>query len=491
MKTPLKIIFLTIILLSFTGGCSTNPATGNKSFTAFMSKEKEIRVGAEEHPKILKKFGGEYTHGSLNSYIRVLGKKLASSSDIPDLPYRFIVLDDPKVNAFALPGGYVYITRGLLALANNEAEVAGVIAHEIGHITARHSAQRYSTSIATNIGLNIFGVLGSAAGVPTGLGEVVSFGADAAIQAYSRSQELEADMLAIRYMSRAGYSPTALISFFKSLNSHSKLLSKQKGEKAVRHGIMSTHPRTKDRITEAIRISKTKIPQNPVIGRTRYLTEINGIVFGDNLKHGIIQGQTFSHPNLRFSFTAPPNYTLINSPNKVTAIGPNKDRIEFSMVVLNKKSRFGSLESYLVNSWGKNIELGEIETISINGLVAKTTTGKILNGRLLVRLLVIQGAPWELFRFAFVTPVNPSKTVLTGMQRTTYSFRRLSWKEAKRIRPLRLKIKTIGANDSFATLSNEMKGSNRKFIHDWFVLLNNLKTPITLKEGAKIKIIGH
>ena len=108
-----------------------------------------------------------------------------------------------------------------------------------------------------------------------------------------------------------------------------------------------------------------------------------------------------------------------------------------------------------------------------------------------MRLLVIQGTPRELFRFAFVTSINPTKTVLTGMQRTTYSFRRLSWEEAKRIRPLKLKIKTVGANDTFTTLSKEMIGPNRKFTLDWFALLNNLKTPITLREGAKIKIIGH
>ncbi|HIM26208.1 MAG TPA: peptidase M48, partial [Rhodospirillales bacterium] len=146
----------------FVSACSTNPATGQQSFTAFMSRAEEIRIGAEEHPKIIKEFGGAYKDARLHAYIKRTGLALARKSEVTDLPYTFTILNDDKVNAFALPGGYVYITRGLLALAENEAEMAGVLAHEIGHVTARHSAERYSTAQATNLGLMVLGVLGSA-----------------------------------------------------------------------------------------------------------------------------------------------------------------------------------------------------------------------------------------------------------------------------------------------------------------------------------------
>ena len=146
--------------------CSANPATGEQSFTGFMSPERELQVGAEEHPKLVKKFGGQFDDRAWAEYVRKIGLELAGYSELPDLPWTFTVLNDTQVNAFALPGGYIYITRGLLALASNEAEMAGVLSHEIGHVTARHTAQRYSSTVAANIGLQVLGVLSDAAGLP-------------------------------------------------------------------------------------------------------------------------------------------------------------------------------------------------------------------------------------------------------------------------------------------------------------------------------------
>ena len=162
-----KRAFLSFVLvgpLFALGACSVNPATGKQSFTAFMSEEKEKEVGASEHPKIVEQFGGVYEYSNLGFYVARVGAKLAQFSELPNLGYTFTILNDEKVNAFALPGGYVYITRGLLAIVADEAEMAGVLAHEIGHITARHSSQRYSATMATNIVLQILGVIGSVAG---------------------------------------------------------------------------------------------------------------------------------------------------------------------------------------------------------------------------------------------------------------------------------------------------------------------------------------
>jgi predicted Zn-dependent protease len=177
---------------------------------------------------------------------------------MPNLHYKFTILNDKKVNAFALPGGYIYITRGLLALAENEAEIAGVLAHKIGHITAHHSAQRYSASMAKDIVLTVLSVLSSAAGVTTGLDQAVSFVAQAAVQGYSRKQELEADMIGVRYMTRLGYSPDAMTSFFKKMGAHAELEAKTMKKVKVRHNVMSTHPLTTDCIEQAIRLANTK-----------------------------------------------------------------------------------------------------------------------------------------------------------------------------------------------------------------------------------------
>ncbi|NQV98636.1 MAG: M48 family metalloprotease [Rhodospirillales bacterium] len=333
MNLRLFRVFMALLVcpLLLATGCSTNRATGNQSFTAFMSEEEERQVGAQEHPKILQEFGSEYGGPQLRAYVSNIGKALAAVSEVPGLPYTFTVLNDSKVNAFALPGGYVYITRGLLALAENEAEMAGVLAHEIGHITARHTAQRHSTAAAANIGLTILGVIGSAVGVPTGVGQAVSLGAQAAVQGYSREQELEADMLGVRYMTRLGYSPDGMTTFFRKMNAHSLLEARIAGQDGVSHNIMSTHPRTEDRIAQAIKLAKTKNIRNPLIERAAYLTQIDGLVFGDDAAQGIRKGRRFIHPELGIEFMVPPGFTMFNSAKALEAVGPNKSKIIFDM----------------------------------------------------------------------------------------------------------------------------------------------------------------
>ncbi|MBL4613747.1 MAG: M48 family metalloprotease [Magnetovibrio sp.] len=212
--TSFRLIGLLPALLAV-AACSANPATGKQSFTGFMSPAKELQVGAEEHPKMVKQFGGQFDDQDWPKYVREIGQELASYSEMPELPWTFTVLNDTQVNAFALPGGYVYITRGLLALASDEAEMAGVLSHEIGHVTARHTAQRYSSTMATNLGLQVLGVLSNAAGVP-GAENIAAVGANLALKSYSRDQELESDMLGVRYMTRAGYDPDAMASFSRN-----------------------------------------------------------------------------------------------------------------------------------------------------------------------------------------------------------------------------------------------------------------------------------
>ena len=466
-----------------------NPATGENSFTGFMSKEKESKVGRKEHPKILKQFGGEYFKGSLNAYIRFIGKKLAAVSEVPNLPFRFTILNDERVNAFALPGGYVYITRGLLALANNEAEIAGVLAHEIAHITARHTAQRYSAAMAANIGLNLFGVLGSAAGLPSGIGQVASFGANAAIQGYSRNQELQADMLGVRYMTRAGYSPNGMTSFFKVLAAHSKLSTKQMGRNTQAYNIMSTHPRTEDRIIKAIKMAKSKIIKNPIYGRREYLKQIDNMVFGDTLRQGIRRGNQFIHPFLRFKFSVPTSFSMFNYPNKLIAFGPEKSRIEFSVAHLKNIKFTKNLRQYLAKEWASNLKLKNLETLNINGMEAETGISQTKDKLFDVRLLAIKGAPREIFRFAFVSLSSQTKALARDFQRTSFSFKKLDSKEAEKIQPLRIKVITVKQYDTVKSLTDKMRSPNKKFNSAWFNLLNNRTSESPLITGMKVKLV--
>jgi predicted Zn-dependent protease len=206
-------------------GCAQSPATGRNIFTGGLSPEDEVKLGREQHPEIVREFGGEYDDPQLRAYVESLGRLLAQTSELPNLDWHFTVLDTPVVNAFALPGGYVYVTRGLLALADNEAELAGVLAHEIGHVTARHSAERYGQSVLGSAAA--LGGSAAALGVGVLLGsqaaaEATSGAAQLAVLSYSRDQEFEADTLGVRYLARTGHDPEAMATFLRRLLGHSR-----------------------------------------------------------------------------------------------------------------------------------------------------------------------------------------------------------------------------------------------------------------------------
>jgi len=484
--------YLPLLLLSaalFTTACTTNRATGEQSFTAFMSEEDEKKVGAEEHPKIIEQFGGEYGNARLKNYVTSIGKKLAAVSEAPDLPYKFTILNDEKVNAFALPGGYVYITRGLLALAENEAEMAGVLAHEIGHITARHTAQRYSTTQATNIGLTIFGVLGSIVGLPSGLGQVVSTGTQAAVQSYSRGQELQADMLGVRYMTRVGYAADGMTEFFRKLDAHSKLEAKLKGQEGVSHNIMSTHPRTQERIVQAITLAKTKRVKHPRVARNEFLNQIDGMVFGSDSSQGIIRDREFIHPALKIRFKVPSGYVLFNSVSHVTAIGPYKSRIVFDMTNQKTARRVKNLSQYLIGVYGKNLPLQTVEHININTLEGYTgaATLQTQDGIRDIRLIVVRGGPDQIFRFAFLTPPDKTSLLSEELQRTTYSFRRISEQEAATLRPLTIKLITVSSHDTVSSLARRLPFGD--YNEQWFRVLNGLTGDAKIQPGQRVKTV--
>ncbi|MCH7864354.1 MAG: M48 family metalloprotease [Proteobacteria bacterium] len=470
--------------------CTTNPVTGKQSFTAFMSPEDEKRIGAEEHPKLVKEFGGAYGDAKLRAYVRRIGLKLVRVSEARDMPFTFTILDDDKVNAFALPGGYIYITRGLLALAGDEAEMAGVLAHEIGHVTARHTAERYSATMAANLGLMVLGVISSSAGMPSGVGRLVGLGAQAALSGYSREQELEADMLAVRYLTRAGYSPHAMTSFFHKMQAHAELEAALAGEKdgGERNNIMATHPRTAERISKAIGLANATAVKSPVVGREEFLAQIDGMVFGDDPHQGVRRGRLFTHPDLRIQFKVPPGFVLFNSLHRVIARGPRQSVIIFDMADEKTARETRSLTGY-INSWAGNLGLGRVERIDINGLDAATAATRVStrDGPRDVRFLAVRGGAERLFRFIFATPPSMTRRLEVELQRTTYSFRRISREEAEAIRPLRIKVVNVDAGDTPKSLAARMPFE--KFGLRWFEVLNGLDPGQGLEPGRTVKIV--
>jgi predicted Zn-dependent protease len=312
--------------------CSTNPATGRASFTGMMTTADEVKIGREQNEKLLEAFGGAYDDPALAAYVSTIGNKLAAKAERSDITYTFTVLNSPIVNALALPGGYIYVTRGLLALVGNEAELAGVVGHEIGHVTARHHAQRQSSQTVAGVASLGVSILGAIAGLPLGHGTQMLAGAFLA--SYTRDQEYEADLLGIRYLNAAGYDPKAMASFLAKLNGWTVLEQTIMGADSTdRLDYLATHPNTEDRVRQALAAAGLSPAANaPMVGTNAYLDRVDGILFGEPIASGVIRGRTFMHPELRLRFAVPLDYELFDSPQAVYAVGPGNGQIVFSSV---------------------------------------------------------------------------------------------------------------------------------------------------------------
>lgn len=468
--------------------CAVNPATGDRDFTAFMSPEKELQVGQQEHPKIIEQFGGVYDDADVTAYVDRIGQNLAKVSELPDLKFTFTVLNDDIVNAFALPGGYVYISRGLLGLANTEAELAGVLGHEIGHVTARHSAQRYSSSILAQ-GLSVgTGILGSIFLGTSEIGQAVGQTSAVYLQSFSREHEFEADTLGVRYLARAGYTTDAMASFLASLQAYSALEAKVSGQPdpASRYNIMSTHPRTQDRVVAATRAANVQQGPDPQIGNREYMAAIDGIIFGGSPQAGLIRDRVFVHEPLDFLFEVPQEFKLFNGTQQVVARGPDNSGIIFDggQVAANT-----SMSNYLTGIWAKSTRLSNVENLRINGMDAATATTTIRNrsGTFDAQLVAIRHSGDRIYRFVFLTPNARTAGLRSAMRDTMESFRKLTRADRSRYKPWRVATRAVGRNDTVQSLSRNMPLPGPK--DEWFRVLNGLQPGSEPFPGQTVKVI--
>lgn len=483
---------LGIAAASSLGGCTTNPATGSQSFTAFMSPEKEVEVGRDEHPKILKQYGGELDDPKLRAYVDGIGQRLARQSEMPELKFTFTVLNSDITNAFALPGGFIYVTRGLLSLATNEAEVAGVLGHEIGHVTARHTAQRYSRAVATGIAATAVGVLESIFLGTSVIGQVGAQAGQLYLAGYSRDQELEADTLGVRYLTRTGYTPNAMSSFLSKLEAESALTAELAGKPGSTNdfNIMATHPRTQDRVREAIAAAREQgaVPADARVGREEFLAAIDGMAYGGDRKSGFVRNRLFIHPALRFQFEVPPGFVLVNSERNVAARGPND-----ATIIFDGESRpqvVGvAMTNYLSGYWGRNLRLQQVERLMINDMDAATAVARVQgnSGVRDLRLVAIRYDANTIYRFLFATQPADTAGLAEWLRRTTYSFRRLPEAEAARAQPLKIRVVTVGAADTVESLSKRMAFDTAQ--EKRFRLINGLQPDDRPRPGDRVKLI--
>lgn len=338
----LRSLCLLVGALLFLGlsGCATNPVTGDQNFVMF-GEDTELEMGRTNHPKIIAEYG-RYEDEALQAYVQSVGDRLANVSHRDDLVYRFTVLDTPVINAFALPGGYIYITRGLMAYLNSEAELAAVLGHEIGHVTARHGVRQQSAAQAANLGYTLGAILFPELRA-SGSQNLFNILGGALLSGYGREHELESDRLGAEYLARAGYTPHAMIDVISVLKDQATFAEaeakKQGRDYQGYHGLFASHPDNDTRLQQVVgEADKYASASNGAVKREAYLQRIEGMTFGDSEDEGIRSDNHFYHLAMRFALSFPENWHINNNPDSLQAIAPEgKAFMEMGATDINRK----------------------------------------------------------------------------------------------------------------------------------------------------------
>lgn len=474
------------------------PAAAQRNASASVPKPfsaQEKSEGAKYHPEIMKEFGGAM-QSPQTAYVVRVGKNIAVQSGLGngEKDFEVTLLNSSVNNAFAIPGGYVYITRQLVALCNSEAEMAGVLGHEVGHTAARHSKKRQQRSTIANI-LGIGGsIIGAALGDSGGLLGAIGGGlkqysgvvAQFLTLKYSRGQEEEADDLGIRYLSRAGYDPTALSAMLNSLALQTAVDARVAGtgDNSVPEWA-STHPDPAKRVVRAATRAKS-YPANTVRKADTHMAAIDGMLYGDDPAQGVVEGQDFLHPDIKLKFTAPSGFGLQNGTEAV-AINGNSGKAIFT-----QGSFTGDRQAYIaaafksVSGQGQTIPVGQIRQTTINGIPAfySSTVVKTQQGAREVTVFAYEWGGNVGYHFVTISAANANP--FGGMFN---SMTRLSNAQASAIKPRKLRVVTVGRADNIASLAGRMAYSSLQA--ERFRALNGLSSSAGVAAGQKVKIVTY
>lgn len=451
-----RITFLSFLYLALLSGCAINPVTGKQDLV-LMSEKQEVVLGDKEHPNILKRYG-QYKLTKLTAYVNRVGQRLATNSHRNQLKYHFTVLDSPEVNAFALPGGYIYITRGILAYLNSEAELAAVLGHEIGHVTARHGVRQYSATVLTNIGFTLGSVF-----IPemrTGAAqELFNVLGSALLNGYGRDHELEADGLGAEYLARSGYDPKAMIQVIRVLKDQEQFdiqrAHKEGREPRVYHGIFASHPDNDTRLQRVVnKAASMKSHAQVDVERKDFLDSLNGMTFGQSELQGIIHGTRFYHKTLDFGLRFPDNWEIHNRPDTLVAVAPKKHAL-LQLWSLKRQSN-SSAREFLRNHFKLN-DLSQGRPIKSHGLEGYTALANIKTpfGQRHARIAVMFKHK-RAYIFAGATQKAADLDTYDGILLSTIqSFHRLRVDEMKFAIALRISLLHSKPNTRFSQLAKQ------------------------------------
>ena len=472
-----------IVVLFFS--CARNPVTGKKELM-LMSEKQEINLGKQSDPSIVASFG-LYEDKKLQNFIDQKGQQMAKVSHRPDLNYEFKVLDTDVINAFALPGGYVYFTRGILAHFNNEAEFAGVLGHEIGHITARHSAKQYSKQMLAQVGL-LAGVIVSqdfrqyAGAAQQGLGLLfLKFG---------RDNESESDKLGVEYSTRIGYDAHHMANFFQTLHR----MRASSGSEPIPN-FLSTHPDPVDReknvhaLADEWQKKLNKNRKNLKENRESYLQMIDGIIYGKDPRQGFTEQGVFYHPEMKFFFSVPSGWKVVNSPAQVQ-MAPDAGDAVLILELVSGKSAVTAAQEYVQQN---KIKVIQAENTSVNSLSAREVLGEVVNQNdannpisILSYFIEYQN---RVFAFHGMAYRNTFSKYRNLMDRSIRTFNKLRDQNKINVSPDRIKIvKNTKSQSLRSALLSSGVSSSKLTEHS---IINGLDLEAQVSSGSYYKIVQY
>lgn len=465
-------------------GCAT---TGSIPDPSAPISQSEAQLGAENHPKILAEFGGAMT-GPHAQYVEQVGKNIAVQSGLGNARDSFTVslLNSSVNNAFAIPGGYVYTTRQLVTLMNNEAELAAVLGHEVGHVAARHSQRRQAKAQQNTLlgaaGAILSGILLGNSGIGQQISQGFLQGSQLLTLKFSRSQELEADALGIQYLTSAGYDPHAMGTVLRSLAMQNALDASLQGRNnATVPEWASTHPDPASRVQSALQRAGAA---TGVTNRDTFLTRIDGLTYGDDPEQGVIEGNRFIHPELRLSFTAPSGFYMINGTRAVSINGQS------GQAQLTTAPYSGNLETYVRQvfaglSQQQQIAPSNLERTTVNGLPAVYGTARVNSsgGQVDVVVFAYEFSNSQAFHFVAISQAGRSSVFAPMFN----SMRRITSAEAAAVVPRVIDVVTVRSGDTVQSLARRMAYADAQ--EQRFRVLNGLQSGEGVTAGQKVKIV--
>ena len=463
--------------------CATNPVTGERQFN-LMSEAQEIQIGQEMHPQVQREMG-VYQDRELQQYVESVAIPLARGSQRPNLPWTFTVVDSPAVNAFALPGGYIYVTRGLLAHLNDESELAGVLGHEIGHVTARHAAQQYSKSTGASIGLAISSIFLPAT---RGYGQLAESGLGLLFLKYGREDELQADRLGAQYAAQNGWDPEGVQDMLRTLARLDETATDKRGVP----NYLSTHPQPADRVQkidgEIATIRASAGERQFKTDRPTFLRRIDGVLYGENPREGVTRGNEFLHPDMRFAVKFPAGWEIQNGKTQVVAKAPGAEL--YMLLDLVQQPQGSNLQDVALNDMTRaGFHAVQGGDTTINGLRAFVGTfqGSMQGlGQVVARVAYVPLGR-SLFRFAGIAQANGFSAAEEEFSASVRTFRELSAREADNVKPNRIDLYTVRAGETWQSIAQGPSNGNIKA--STLAIINNFPPNEQPRPGDRIKIV--